>query len=78
MAKKKKSKTSSGGEKRELNLETSMDKFSENCERCGEKLSVHAYRKRSQTKKEAIYASCINKGVCPRFHLEICFIEKFF
>lgn len=52
--------------------------FKEVCEKCNEPLQVHAYRAKSQTKKEAIYASCINKGKCGRYHLEICFIEKFF
>jgi len=59
-------------------LENAIEKFKEKCERCGEPLVVHGFRQKSHGQKEKIYASCYNKGVCPKFGAEICFIEKFF
>lgn len=56
-----------------------MEHFDEYCDnpKCNSKLVVHIHRPKSKTKKEAVYAHCENKGVCPRAMLEICFIEKF-
>lgn len=72
MCKKKLKKN--GITKPKLDLETVMARFSERCEKCGEPLSAHAYRCRTNTKKEAVYASCTNVGKCGRTHIEICFL----
>ena len=55
-------------------LEYFIVHFSEHCECCKEKLSVHGYRSKSKQKREAVYASCQNKGKCRRAGLEICFV----
>jgi hypothetical protein len=55
-------------------LEYFIVHFNEHCERCGQKLDVHGYRSRSKQKREAVYASCQNKGKCARSGLEICFV----
>jgi len=59
--------------------------FSEICERCKEPLVVHAYAQKGHNgRKEKIYCHCENKGEaegksrCPKYNLEICFIERFF
>jgi hypothetical protein len=60
-------------------LESCMEKFNVECDRCHEPLIVHGYRQKSHNFKEKIYAACHNKaGLCPKAGFEICFIEKFF
>lgn len=58
------------------NLDYYIDNLQEPCEKCGQVLKVHAFRQKSHNKSQAVYAACHNKGVCARYGLEICFIEK--
>lgn len=59
----------------ERSLEYYIDNFHETCEACGQKVVVHAFRKRTPVKKQAIYASCANKGVCRKAGWEICYLS---
>jgi hypothetical protein len=64
--------------RQQRSLDYFMANFKERCEnpKCQHLLEAHAYRGRSKTRSEAVYASCHNP-TCHRYRLEICFIEKF-
>lgn len=79
MSKKKKKRVPIIRQSRDLDY--FLQNFKETCDKCGETLQAHAYRSRSKSKSEAVYASCLNTttfkgGRCPRYGLEICFIER--
>lgn len=57
-------------------LDYYIDNIQETCDKCGKKLVVHAFRKKTAVKSQAVYASCQNKGLCTRAGLEICFVQK--
>ena len=70
-------------------LESCIEKFDIECDRCHSPLVVHGYRAKSYNSREKIYAHCENNGEnapgvgignsrCPKYNAEICFIEKFF
>ena len=56
-----------------------MANFKETCDHksCGQPLVVHAYRPKSNHRREIVYAHCENRGKCPRAMLEIAFIEYY-
>jgi len=72
-------------------LDEVIANFKVDCNRCGSTLVVHGYRQKNphHGQKEMIYAHCENNGEnqtgvgvgktrCPKYNMEICFIEKFF
>lgn len=54
-------------------LEWQMEHFYETCERCGQKLAVHAFRKKGMGKRKIVYAHCETK-TCGKYNQEIAFI----
>jgi len=56
-------------------LDWYMEHFKEECERCKNILSVHAFRKPSKKRRKIVYCNCGNKE-CPKYQKEIAFIEK--
>jgi hypothetical protein len=57
------------------------------CERCGQPLVVHGFRRKTLQRRQAVYAHCINngenpagdgvgRGRCPKYNQEICFFQQ--
>jgi C4-type Zn-finger protein len=67
-------------------LDEVIQNFKVTCFRCGEPLVIHGYKQKNphHGQKEMIYAHCENNGSqhgktrCPKYNMEICFIERFF
>lgn len=68
-----------------------IENFKVACFCCNEQLVIHGYKQKNPHKgqKEMIYAHCENNGElkggdgvgksrCPKYNMEICFIERFF
>jgi hypothetical protein len=55
-------------------LEHYMAMFVEHCERCQQKLAVHAFRQKTREKRQAVYAHCETRD-CAKRNQEICFLN---
>lgn len=61
--------------------------LNETCERCGQPLVVHGFRRKTQQKRQAVYAHCENNGEnqagvgvgksrCVRYNVEIVLMQQ--
>lgn len=75
MCKKKKKKPDNLNQIRK-DLDYYVANLNETCDRCGQPLTVHGFRRKTHQKRQAVYAACHNKELpCPRAGLEICFMQ---
>lgn len=51
--------------------------LNETCERCGKPLIVHGFRRKTDKKRQAVYAACWNDNpICSKRGMEICFVQQ--
>jgi N-formylglutamate amidohydrolase len=51
--------------------------FKEVCEKCGQPLVVHGFRRKTHAKRQAVYAACwTSEPLCPKRGREICFMQQ--
>lgn len=51
--------------------------LNEVCEKCGQPLVVHGFRRKTQQKRQAVYAACwTSEPLCPKRGMEICFVQQ--
>lgn len=87
MRKKKKKKSDICLQQVRNDLDYYVANLNETCERCGQPLIVHGFRRKTHQKRQAVYAHCSNNGEnvagegigksrCSKYNQEICFVQQ--